>query len=309
MKYAVLIFAACLWLCATAKASPFLIGGTPADPKDWPASVYASMSNARCSATVVGERVLLIAAHCVRNGGTASFAVGAHKYASKCTHAPEYVHAAWREHQAALVEGTTPFVAELNSTADWALCLVDKPVLGAPFEKVAVMNPFKVGDQARLTGYGCVRPGGGGGNDGVFRIGMAQVTRLPSGSNNDTVTRGGAALCYGDSGGGAYYENGKDRLLFGVNSRGDIRTTSYLSSTFTGTAQAFFKAWAEKNAEKICGVHVDAKGCRNSEPMPETRFEVDSKIAKVVGEMKPGHEGLLERVKMEVQKLLDGINE
>jgi hypothetical protein len=226
---------------------PTLIGGSAAPIKDWPASVYAAMGNSRCSATVVGPRTLAIAAHCVNSGGTASFSVGANKYSSECTHSRDY---------------------DGNSTADYTLCKVDKEVTGIPYENVLMdESRIKVGDKVRLTGYGCIRAGGGGGNDGVFRIGTSTVRRLPAGNNNDVVTSGSTgALCYGDSGGGAYLEDGLDRWLFGVNSRGDISTTSYLPAWYTSQGKRFLKAWSDREGEMICGFHANARGCRSTKP-------------------------------------------
>lgn len=227
-----------------------LIGGTPADPKDWPASVYASMNNASCSATVVGEKVLLIAAHCVSNGGKASFSIGPNRYTSTCTHSPDY---------------------RRDDTADWALCVVDRPVTGIKYEVLATEAAVcQAGQKLMLTGYGCTRPGGGGGNDGVYRIGEATINRCPD-RDNDIVTKGSAALCYGDSGGPAFkVESDGKRKLVSVNSRGDIRTTSYLSAIFTDKAKAFIADWSSRNQLKICGVHADAKDCRDAvQPDPE----------------------------------------
>jgi len=247
-----------------------LIGGTPAKPEDWPASVYARMSGAACSATVVGEKVLLIAAHCVSDGGTASFSAGGpNQYSSRCTHHPDYSFTRWLDDR--LLEG----IRAKGATEDWALCHVDKVVTGIKYEKVlvdAAQFDCKAGKQVRLTGYGCIRSGGGGGNDGVFRVGLANVTSCPSGANNhDTVTRGASALCYGDSGGGAYLEGADgSRAIFGVNSRGNIRDTSYLSSTYTGKFKSWATTWAASKAVKICGLHADALGCRgaNNPPPP-----------------------------------------
>lgn len=235
------------FLCLTSFADLRLIGGTPADPKVWPSSVYASMSGARCSATVVGDRVLLIASHCVSNGGTASFSVGPNSYKSVCTHHPEY---------------------RGNSTADWTLCLVDRPVVGAAHELLNLdPSRVKVGDTLTLTGYGCIRPGGGGGNDGTFRVGTAPVRSLPSGRNYDIVTRGKAALCYGDSGGAAYATDGAARWIVGVNSRGDISTTSYLPALHA--AKTFLQSWSQKNKVEICGLTNTAKGCRSVDVVPD----------------------------------------
>lgn len=275
-------------LGAICYADPYLIGGTAADPKDWPASVYAHMSGAACSATVVGERTLLIATHCVEGGATASFSVGGNAYRAKCTNGPGYSG---------------------NSTADWSLCLVDKPVTGTPYERLLTdASKVNKGDTVRLTGYGCIRKGGGGGNDGVFRIGTAKVTSTPSGRDFDTVTKGSAALCFGDSGGAAYVETGKERFIFGVNSRGDISTTSYLSSVYVSTFLDFAKSWSEKTGAKICGLDADAKGCRGVDvPPAPTEFSVDSAVASVTGKVKPGHEAKLEAVKTAVQSALDSV--
>lgn len=249
-----LIYAATLFfsgLSLGGNSDSRLINGTPADLKDWPSSVYASMSGSRCTATVVGERTLLIAAHCVGNGAKASFSVGANQYSSTCTQAPQY---------------------NGNSTADWTLCLIDKVVAGTQYENVnSESSRITVGQELTLTGYGCIKPGGSGGNDGIYRVGTAKVTNIPSGNSNDIVTKGGAALCFGDSGGPAFLvdNNTKARWVVGVNSRGDISTTSYLSSVSTSVALNFIKDWAQKNNQQICGIHSGAMGCRQSDCNPQ----------------------------------------
>lgn len=228
---------------------PVLIGGRAADPKDWPASMYADLGGARCTATLVGERVLLIAAHCVADSGKAQFKAAGVTYTSVCNYSKDY---------------------QGNSTADYAACEVDRPVQNVPFELVNTdANLVKVGDEILLTGYGCVVPGGSGGNDGTYRIGESRVVQVPSGNSNDIVTSGPAALCYGDSGGPAFKLVGNKRYQLSVNSRGDIRTTSYLSSLATPQGKRFLKAWTELKGHKICGMHEDAVNCRGvDEPGP-----------------------------------------
>lgn len=267
---------------------PLLIGGVPADPKDWPASVYARSGGSACSATVVGERTVKIAAHCISNGGTITFSAGSNAYSAVCTHHPSY---------------------RGNSTADWALCVTNRTVTGIPFENLGVNEKLEIGGTLRLTGYGCIRPGGGGGNDGVFRIGNATIRGLPSGMNYDTTTRGGGALCYGDSGGAAYFERADGtRVIVGTNSRGNIATESYLSSVNTAAFRDWATAWGvAKGNVRLCGMHTDAVGCRDGGAPPINRkFVVGAKAACVEGVVKPGFEAKKLEIKESVRKALEG---
>lgn len=224
-----------------------LIGGSVIPQSDFPAVVYSRQykSNGtvtKCTSTVVGERVLLIAAHCVDNGGKIDFTVKGKKYAGTCTRNPTY---------------------SSSHTADYALCLLDSGVQGIKFESINVDPEFvSVGDKVTLMGYGCIKPGGTGGNDGKLRAGEMVISRIPVSRSNDFITEGKVALCFGDSGGPAFKMVGQARKIISVNSRGDIQTTSYLSSVSSREAVVFFKGWSIDNGEKICGLHQEAIGCR-----------------------------------------------
>lgn len=234
-----------------------LINGREANPADFPASVLASMSGSACTGTVVGERVLFIAAHCVEGSLKATFSVGPNKYSTKC-------------------EITSRYARGVDH--DLALCLTDKPVTGIPFESLN-LDPsiLNIGDELLLTGYGCTKAGGSGGNDGTYRIGESKITSLPKGSTFDMTTSGGGALCYGDSGGPAfkYLDQSKtSRIVVSANSKGDIATTSYLTSTSTPESIEFITQWASKNQVKICGVDKTATGCRaGAAPAPDAPQE------------------------------------
>jgi len=148
------------------------------------------------------------------------------------------------------------------------------------YEKV-LQDPTKiaVGGKVTLAGAGCTQPGGNDGAFGTLRVGQATITQVPT-SDNDTVTKGGAALCFGDSGGSAFYEEvGGQRWVMGVNSRGDIQSTSYLASVFTASAKNFYKAWAQTNNAKICGIDPAAVKCQGSTVDPTPPLPPQCKVA------------------------------
>jgi hypothetical protein len=259
--------------CFDTRTQLTLIGGEIADPNAWPNSLITR----NCSITVVGERVAVHAAHCVSNGGTVTFAKGGSRYTAKCEHHPSY---------------------RGNSTADWALCKTSESVEGGEYE---VLNNdksrLKMGEKLMLSGYGCTKWGGGG--FGKLRIGEAPITRLPSGTNYDIVTRGNVALCSGDSGGASFLMMpGGVRYLVGVNSRSNTTTTSYMPSWAEPSAMKWGMDWANRNGVKICGYHADAVGCRMAlPPPPPSKVEFENAVAKSMVELKPGHEAKLETAK------------
>jgi hypothetical protein len=227
---------------------PVVIGGHEAKSEDFPASFYSRSDSGFCTSTMVSSRALLTAAHCVDDGGKVLLTLKKKTYEGICTHSPDYAQ---------------------NETADWALCLFSKDITGIPFERINMdESRVTVGAELLLTGFGCVKSPGTGGNDGVYRIGEAKVMSVPTGSSNDIVTVGEVALCFGDSGGPAFLFldlNKRDRIVVSVNSRGNIRDTSYLSSTSTSPAKAFFMKWSQDKGVKLCGVHSDAPNCRRSQ--------------------------------------------
>jgi hypothetical protein len=223
---------------------PKMIGGRPADPSQWRASFFSVSEGARCTATLVGPRALLLAAHCVGDGQPVSIAVEGKEFHGRCTRAEGY---------------------KGDPSADYALCQMTEPVPQIRYENVST-DPklIKKGGSLLLTGYGCTVPGGAA--DGIYRLASAKIVSLPGEKEPNTIImQDQAAICPGDSGGGAYIEySPKRRLLVSVNSRVIFVTgESYLSSLSSTAGLAFLAQWSKENSdEKICGYNLKGGPCR-----------------------------------------------
>lgn len=235
-------------------AGPQLIGGSPADPGDYPASFYARHGSGACTGTLVSEKVLLTAAHCVTGSYKATLRRAGVTYRAACEAAPEYFSG--------------------KPSADYALCLLDQPLKEVRYESVSAdPSRLKVGGSLLLAGFGCIKEDMTLGNDGIYRYGTTTIDSLPKGGSNTIVTRGGVALCPGDSGGAAFLRTASGRMVVSVNSavrifpgsdpvKVDPAKISYLASLSSDTAGAFLRAWRTAKGVKICGLDQAASGCR-----------------------------------------------
>jgi hypothetical protein len=219
---------------------PNLINGREALVGEFPEVVYITTGGARCTATLIGAKVLLTAAHCGRSGDTTSFQIGQTVYSATLTRSPVY--------------------QEGNASADHdiAVGLIENEISGVKFASVG--GEAKVGTEITLAGYGCTTSSGTGGNDGVLRIGENKVSSF-NGFDMVSNLQGGGALCFGDSGGPAFVKLGntmvEHHVVLGVNSKGNIKDTNYNARTDTTESQEFFAEFAQQNSVEICGVNKD----------------------------------------------------
>ena len=110
-----------------------------------------------------------------------------------------------------------------------------------------------IGQDIFLLGYGCTNPGGGGGNDGVLRIGGSTVSGF---SDSDFVSKrvDGSALCFGDSGGPTYVKTESGYRIVGISSKGNIVDTNYSAYLSLPQVRTFLKQTAATHQISICGV-------------------------------------------------------
>jgi hypothetical protein len=248
------------------EASPEILNGRPAQRREWPVTLRFKSAGGHCTSTIVGERVVITAGHCVSNEAKARVLFNNAWTEVTCFHHKQY------KGSSCLTAATPEEIA--GCTADVALCRADQPfkLVSDSNETIRVesinSDPalVRVNGIVTLLGYGCLQPGGP--ITDTLQIGEATVTSISvPGASRDPqktmqeyiVAQGGSAVCQGDSGGAAFDKPGFwVRKVIGLNSRGNISTVSYLTSTSDKHILDFLKSW---EATPICGIHPTAKGC------------------------------------------------
>lgn len=235
-----------------------LINGEAVDKTLFPAVVrITSASGAGCTAHIVGKRAIITAAHCVKTGEKAMFkTVDGKSYSATFLTFEKYP----------------------DTDLDLSLGIINANVAVKP--GTIRTDRFETkGMLVDLMGFGCINPGGGGGNDGVLRAGKAKVA---GGQAYDLVLDAApSALCYGDSGGPVFYE-GKQ---IGVNSKGNIEDKSYTTRTTLPDAKAWLESAAQKLGVEVCGINSQCDGSTPPPPGPKSHvFEND--VMKVTVDLK-----------------------
>lgn len=257
------------------------------NPANWPATFFGSYLAAGktyfCTATLVGSRTLLTAAHCVGAMPTMVIRRGPDKWVAACQRISGYT-TAWPA--PCDKDGQCP------TSADYALCFIDPAQNNIPPPQVARherlnIDPAAVaiGGVLKLLGFGCTdksKTGGSSMEKDVLTGGWGRISGLAAPDYNYIKTEwslqnaplpgyvnvsDGANICPGDSG-GAVYLSGKEspnvRSIVALASRvvtanGQVTGPSLLSATSTPTAKTFFDGWASKT--DLCGVVSNHSSC------------------------------------------------
>lgn len=223
-----------------------VIGGVPANGSDWPSTFYFGSAGRGCTSTAVGPQVVITAAHCVADGESGTVYTPSQSISARCDHHTDYA---------------------ADFEYDIALCLTDEIIIlpdddgeKSLFETLNLSPAVpRIGDPVILLGFGC-RQEGGGGSSGALYIGSSELKGF---SGIYLRTEGGAAVCFGDSGGAGYANlSSVSRRIIGINSRGDISTKSYLTPIAIPGVLDFILKWTEQENVVICGVSENVSNCQ-----------------------------------------------
>jgi len=228
---------------------PQIIGGNKLRYEDWPATrrFRKPNSNYSCTATIVGSRVLITAAHCLANVSHAKVENGDTYTVVECENHPNY----------------KPYSADIALCAIAEITDQDFHAIGG-FENINLSPLVTKDTQLFLQGFGC-RENMNDKSAGQLYGGLSLINKLPSRDTDDYVTLGGVRICQGDSGGAAFLltdttdPNGK-RFIIGVNSTDDGGNRSNISSLPNHTD--WIEMWGPQHRADICGVQPLAKHCR-----------------------------------------------
>lgn len=242
-----------------------------------------------CTSTLVGESVLLTAAHCVDAEDAAKptatrkprLGVNGNEYTFTCEMFPEYSSAP---------------VSSLRSVLDIALCFLDGDREAQLYSDISTLrNRADIYESMRLDfdettvdydvstniagGYGCYYTIDGQGRmvenkgDGRYRVGNVEIDPINNTIDprylysQSNVGDGRVDICQGDSGGPLYFhDNGGARTIVGVNSGNKVRKFNHIS-VYTDFTQSYIaqwiQDWAMDHAVEICGVTSNSQNCIN----------------------------------------------
>lgn len=167
-------------------------GSMVGDPRRFPATFFATANGLQCTGTLVGPRVMMIAAHCVRDGGRVRLGQTGAGPAGSCNTMP----------------GGYP--GEISG--DYAFCRLDAPVELPRYETME-FDPAALAARPELfaVGYGCTEPRTGAGAGG-FHTGRLPLNTLPPEDSrypNFAISDPNLSfICPGDSGGAVYLLRG-----------------------------------------------------------------------------------------------------
>jgi len=234
-----------------------MVNAVKQDAQKWPATLqYLVQNKFNCTSTVIGDRVVITAAHCLPQSGLANIKLFDVSYKLRCTADPRYQSS--------------------NLTFDVAMCVIDDSQQTFPNNKFHYENldlritHVRLGQNLFLLGYGCRQfpvPGGDPAPQaGALYGGPSPVFDLARQPGGHLITKGGAVICPGDSGGAAYAMRDPDtiteyRSIVGLNSEYIDTVSESFITPLSGDVGEFIVDWMNDNGVSICGVKQGTSNC------------------------------------------------
>lgn len=261
-KYAfalVTVALAAFVVSANAQNQPFVKGGQPADPREWPSLLAFVMPgtdpslNVVCTATRIGPATIMTAAHCLAGGKTVALKRNGAASTPSFGTADCTLHPEWRF-------ASPPARPGSGSGPDMALCKPSAQLSAVGTDRVSGDNyslpsgPYNV----VLVGFGCTDAGVIGTEIPYFGF----ATGIQQGADLISVS-GGAYLCRGDSGGAAYNSPApQTRVVIGINrSTNALAGTSIMHSISAPVAREWLRQWEAGGQNPICGITTTGNPC------------------------------------------------
>jgi hypothetical protein len=201
------------------------------------------LGNIFCTATLVGSRTVLTAAHCLHDSNPYTFVLGEKTYPA----AKVIPHPDWTEVDSLPELPNADWKFSIN---DIGVLLLADQVLGIEPMRLATQTPA-VGQTVTLVGFGVTSTGGGGQKNKVDNV----VGNVGAGfvlfGNYGGLTGGDGLTCTGDSGGPALVvEDGEERVLA-------VHSMAICGKYSQCTRVAPYLDWLAKQSEGNLGVAAD----------------------------------------------------
>lgn len=203
-----------------------------------------------CTATFVGPRVALTAGHCID---------------SLQTRATVKLRFDGKDYNADFYPSTT-------SGLDLGVAIVASDVPGV--DPMSVGGEGKANDDVTMLGFGCTKLGQP--TDGKLRSGNSKISEV---NGVNLITKSGAGVCFGDSGGPVYKVGDPKKQILGVSARGDAQGNSYITRTDASEARAFLESIVNTKSVKICGIKSECGSV--TPPAPSCTMAVSSPTIKL----------------------------
>jgi hypothetical protein len=233
---------------------PQIVNGNRQELEKWPATLVFTTKTLFCTSTIIGDNVVITAAHCLAEG------------------LPARVHLNSESPSKLTCDIDSAYTAD-GLQSDVALC---KSV--RPFPKKIkrenldlTISDIRNGINLFLLGYGCRQPPPPGEPPklphGQLYGGLSGIVALPRDSDDHIFTQDGVVICDGDSGGAAYILGDETastgpRSIVGVNSGYDPKTRQSAIASLQSEIAKFVTDWVRDHAVTVCGIN-STMNCRD----------------------------------------------